>query len=173
MDCSGDEEEEQFFESLEEMLSPSDSGSEAADNETGCRNADVRSKYEIWKRAPSSIQERRQRFLVRMGLANPSELGNQVNSTSAESTCSTETANIPNGIERLRENSGAVLRTAGSSGRKTHSKNLINIGLREVQVEYIEILSWPRLYIKLCQPHEYLINIMESSLLFLPLTNFS
>lgn len=134
MDCSGDEEDEQFFESLEEMVSPSDSGSEAADNETGCRNADARSKYEIWKRAPSSIQERRQRFLVRMGLANPSELGNQVNSTSAESTCSTETANSPNGIERLRENSGAVLRTAGSSGRKTHCKNVINIGLREGSV---------------------------------------
>ena len=153
----------------------------------GCKIAYARPKYEIWKRAPSSIQERRQRFLVWMDLANPNELenqvnstsvessnlGNQVSSTSAESTSSTETANSPSGIERLRENSGVVLRTSGSSGRKTHCKNLINIGFREVQAEYIEILSWPCLYIKLCEPHEYLINIMESSLLFLPLTNFS
>jgi hypothetical protein len=131
MDGSGDEEDEQFFESLEEMVSPSESGSEAADNEMGCRNADARSKYEIWKRAPSSIQERRQRFLVQMGLANPREIGDQVNSTSAESTCSTETLDSPNGIERLKEDSGAVLRTAGSSGRKTHCQNVINIGLRQ------------------------------------------
>lgn len=131
MDGPGDEEDEQFFESLEEMVLPSDSGSEAADNEMGCRNAYARSKYEIWKREPSSIQERRQRFLIQMGLANPDKPGDQVNSTSSESTCSLETPNSPNGIERLRENSGAVLRTAGSSGGKTHCRNVINIGLRE------------------------------------------
>ena len=58
MDGLGDEEDEQFFESLDEMVSPSDSGSEAADNEMGCRNAYARLKCEIWKRDPSSIQER-------------------------------------------------------------------------------------------------------------------
>ena len=113
------------------MLSPSHSGSKAADNEMGCRNAYARSKYEIWKREPSSIQERRQRFLIQMGLANPDNPGDQVNSTSSESTCSLETPNSPNGIERLREISGAGLRTAGSSGGKTHCRNVINIGLRE------------------------------------------
>ena len=47
MDGPGDEEDEHLFESLEEMVSPSDPGSKAADNEMGCRNAYARLKYEI------------------------------------------------------------------------------------------------------------------------------
>lgn len=107
MDGSVDEESDQFFETLEEMASFSDSGSDNAENETSvCRNGDFKAKYEIWKREPISIQERRQMFLRDMGFIKVN------NSTSSEPDAD---SNQCLGIERLRENSGAVLRSSSES----------------------------------------------------------
>ncbi|KAH9317242.1 hypothetical protein KI387_019011 [Taxus chinensis] len=107
MDGSGDEESDQFFETLEEMASVSDSGSDSAENETTiCKNADLKAKYEIWKKEPISIQERRQTFLREMGFIKVN------NFISLEPDVDSKQCL---GIERLRENSGAVLRSSTRS----------------------------------------------------------
>ncbi|GLJ55851.1 hypothetical protein SUGI_1199250 [Cryptomeria japonica] len=107
MDRSVDEESDQFFETLEEMASFSDSGSDCAENETSVRrNGDLKAKYEIWQKEPTSIQERRQMFLREMGFIKAN------NSTSLEPDAD---PNQCPGIERLRENSGAVLRSSSES----------------------------------------------------------
>eukprot|EP00252_Welwitschia_mirabilis_P027961 TRINITY_DN9847_c0_g2_i2.p1 TRINITY_DN9847_c0_g2~~TRINITY_DN9847_c0_g2_i2.p1 ORF type:complete len:633 (-),score=116.58 TRINITY_DN9847_c0_g2_i2:31-1929(-) len=73
MDNSSDEEEDQFFESFEEIASRSDS--EISEKENSSVDYRIRfsfseynAKYEIWNQVPDSIEERRQRLFQGMGL---------------------------------------------------------------------------------------------------------
>ncbi|KAI5057099.1 hypothetical protein GOP47_0027114 [Adiantum capillus-veneris] len=75
MDSSSEEEDEQFFETLEDIASSSDadSGSEkryhsnASQHVANASSAPF-SKYDVWKNSPGSILERRQRLFMQMGL---------------------------------------------------------------------------------------------------------
>ncbi|MCO5592178.1 hypothetical protein L7F22_046174 [Adiantum nelumboides] len=76
MDSSTEEEDEQFFETLEDIASSSDADSGAEERckakESSQIVADASSalfsKYDVWRNSPGSILERRQRLFMQMGL---------------------------------------------------------------------------------------------------------
>ncbi|XP_042481169.1 uncharacterized protein LOC122061775 [Macadamia integrifolia] len=104
--CSEDE-EDRFFESREELASLSESGSDrrhSFESSSGPVNWVSGSfQYEVWVKIPESIRERRNKFMKWMGLnldgttVDDSRVGSLVHEVE---------------IERITENSGAVLRSS-------------------------------------------------------------
>lgn len=104
------EEEDQFFDTREDITSMSDSGSDCQENlDSDWRNADsvpVSFGCEVWFKNPESIRERRSKFLKWMGLG----LDHSV-SEAPDELISPE---LKAEIDRITENSGAVLRMSTS-----------------------------------------------------------
>ncbi|KAB1215515.1 WD repeat-containing protein 44 [Morella rubra] len=106
-----EEEEDQFYDTREEISSMSDwslDGSEECS--TSIRHSDILLHSfwnEIWFKNPESVQERRHRFLKWMGL----DL--DWNSVLREDLGDVSDVNTGLGIRRIMENSGTVLRTSG------------------------------------------------------------
>lgn len=87
-------EESQFFDALEHIAQESDLVSDCSYWE-----------YDVWINAPQSVEERRREFIKRMGLEGEIAVDSCVNSK----------GNLFIGdIDRIREDSGAVLRTCSS-----------------------------------------------------------
>ncbi|KAH9719017.1 hypothetical protein KPL70_005665 [Citrus sinensis] len=109
---SNEEEEEQFFDTLEEISYVSDRDSDCSE---GCSSsvdhlADsvlCYSQSEIWTGYPRSVNERRSKFLKLMGFILDQSLMNAEDSED-ESRVRTQLD-----VDRITENSGAVLRTSG------------------------------------------------------------
>lgn len=105
------EEEDQFFDTREEISSVSDRDSGCSE---GCssrvelvNSVSAYSKYEIWTKYPESVYERRRKFLKLMSLSLDRNL------MDTEDSDDVSYDNIQLDIDRVTENSGAVLRTSG------------------------------------------------------------
>ncbi|KAL4188242.1 hypothetical protein AMTRI_Chr09g22920 [Amborella trichopoda] len=113
--CS-DEEEDHFFDTREEITSLSDSGSdyaEATENHSGFSELIYGNiLYEVWLNKPGTIRERREKFLRMMGLARNGETLDS----------SSENGEIP-GVERLKDNSGAVLMSSDFESNFSSSRS--------------------------------------------------
>ncbi|KAM1407542.1 hypothetical protein ACFX2F_002107 [Malus domestica] len=103
---SGEEEDCGFFDAEEEIASTSDAGSETIetfDSTSSFINwVPAAFPYDLWNRTPGSVKERRAKFLEWMGLSVDQSLGE--NSVEIAS-------DVAGVVERVGEDSGAVLRT--------------------------------------------------------------
>ncbi|KAJ9681122.1 hypothetical protein PVL29_020152 [Vitis rotundifolia] len=104
------EEEDQFFDTREDITSVSDSGSDCQENlDSEWRNTDFVSDSfgcEVWIKNPESIRERRTKFLKWMGLG--------VDHVVREVPEEFISAELKGEIDRITENSGAVLGMSSS-----------------------------------------------------------
>ncbi|KAF5478025.1 hypothetical protein F2P56_004618 [Juglans regia] len=111
MGSYSEEEDDQFYDSREEISSVSDWGLDfSEDSSSGIGHIDsVLGSFwnEIWTKNPESVQERRHRFLKWMGLSLDWD------SVMREDLGGEPDHRIEMGIDRVVENSGAVLRTSG------------------------------------------------------------
>ncbi|XP_010267520.1 PREDICTED: 2-deoxy-glucose resistant protein 2 [Nelumbo nucifera] len=118
--CS-EEEEDRFFDSREDLTS-SDSGSncqENFDSNPGFLGlASGSFLYHVWIQNPGSIHERRKKFLKWMGLSS--------DRTVMEDCGHPSTSNIEVEMDRITENSGAVLRYSGFEDRFSSSRSSIS-----------------------------------------------
>lgn len=109
--CEKEEEEEQFFDSREEISSVSDLGS--VWSEDFCSSDDFEnivsnsSQYDVWIKNPESVNDRRRRFLKWMGLSLDQ------NSVIGEELGDEFSDKVESSVYRMMDNSGAVLRTSG------------------------------------------------------------
>ncbi|XP_057950831.1 uncharacterized protein LOC131145653 [Malania oleifera] len=110
---SDDDKEFRFFDAQEDVLSVSSSGTdwlENSDSSNVCSDyasSDVQFCYDAWIRSPGSIQERRSKFLDRMGLSLDRNVEN--NTVDLYGYVGEE-------VDRVRKSSGAVLRTSNFVG---------------------------------------------------------
>lgn len=111
MGSYSEEEEDQFYDTREEISSVLDWGLDGSgDCSSSIGHSDSVSgslRYGIWIKNPESVQERRRRFLKWMGLSV------DWNSVMREDLGDGLDDKIEVGIDRIMENSGAVLRTTG------------------------------------------------------------
>ncbi|XP_040989705.1 uncharacterized protein LOC121237161 [Juglans microcarpa x Juglans regia] len=111
MGSYSEEEEDQFYDTCEELSSVSDWGSDCSENSSSSiGNFDtVLGSFcdEIWTKNPESVQERRHRFLKLMGLSI------YCNSVMREDLGDGSDEKIETDVDRIMENSGAVLKTSG------------------------------------------------------------
>ncbi|KAK9161070.1 hypothetical protein Syun_007411 [Stephania yunnanensis] len=111
----GGEEEDQFFDTREEISSVSDSGSDCFDDfncghtaSSGPVNlGDGRFDYEIWTKNPVSVEERRQNFFDWLGLSMCKTSKDEHSGDSIENEA-------PFNVDRVRERCGAVLANSDS-----------------------------------------------------------
>lgn len=107
--CSEDNsEEDQFFDSKEDISSVSDSGSDCAEgsdsNGQFINWVSGNLHYEVWIAKPDSVRERRDKFFKWMGLGNSDQIEKRESiDLSSE---------IVNDTNRITETSGAVLRSS-------------------------------------------------------------
>ncbi|KAH9774982.1 hypothetical protein KPL71_006262 [Citrus sinensis] len=109
---SNEEEEEQFFDTCEEISYVSDRDSDCSE---GCSSSVEHladsvlcySQSEIWTGYPQSVNERRSKFLKLMGFILDQSLMN------AEDLEDESRVRTQLDVDRITENSGAVLRTSG------------------------------------------------------------
>lgn len=120
MDSSSDEENEQFFETLEDIASSSDAESSAEEkNRTNSSHDGANaysatfSKYDVWKNSPGSILERRQRLFMQMGLKLEQE--DSENSEVLLDTAPTGSFPAPASFNPKNEHSGQNHRNADCS----------------------------------------------------------
>ncbi|KAG6655201.1 WD repeat-containing protein YMR102C-like [Carya illinoinensis] len=111
MGSLSEDEEYRFFDAQEEMASISDATSDSIEISQSSSSsfnfgAFDTCPYDIWNRSPGSVTERRSKFLDWMGLG----LDGIARENSAD-VCSDVPDQV---IDRIRESSGAVLRTSGS-----------------------------------------------------------
>ncbi|CAL5442779.1 unnamed protein product [Camellia sinensis] len=103
-------EEDQFFDTCDEITSVSDLGSDCSGHCCSCSelpNCVVNSLgYEFWTKTPESADQRRNRFFKWMGLSLDQ---NQIEKEESRDLLCDE---IKMGIERINEDSGAVLRNS-------------------------------------------------------------
>jgi WD40 repeat protein len=101
--------EYRFFDAQEDISSTSDSNADSIElSEASC-------SYDIWIRSPGSVKERRSKFLDWMGLSlDPIGHENSVD------VCSDAPEEV---VDRIRENSGAVLRDVGFEGEFCSSRS--------------------------------------------------
>ncbi|KAA8516197.1 hypothetical protein F0562_019376 [Nyssa sinensis] len=103
------EEDDQFFDTREDITSVSDSGSDGPDNfDFDSRVVDLVPEgigYEFWIKNPETIRERRNKFLLWMGLSSEETLEKGPEGTNCDE--------LKVESERIAETSGAVLRTSG------------------------------------------------------------
>lgn len=108
---SNEEEEEQFFDTREEISYASDRNSDCSEaRSSSVELADSVLCYlqsEIWTRYPQSVSERRSKFLELMGFILDQS------SMNAEDSEDESRVKIQLDVDRITENSGAVLRTSG------------------------------------------------------------
>lgn len=129
-------EDDQFFDSREDIISVSDSGSdclENSDSDVAVLDALPRELgYDVWVRNPSSIHERRGKFFRWMGLS-----GEQLEKEDVGDGCCDE---IEVDTDRLRDNGEAVLRsssfndglsTCGSYVSRCSSDDIVFDGVTE------------------------------------------
>ena len=113
------EEEDQFFDTREDIVSVSDSGSDCQENlDSEWRNTDfIPGSFgcEVWIKNPGSIRERRTKFLKWMGLG----ADHSVSKVPEEPISGQLNAEI----DRITENSGAVLGTSSSDGGFSSSQS--------------------------------------------------
>ncbi|KAK9082472.1 hypothetical protein Syun_031396 [Stephania yunnanensis] len=111
----GGEEEDQFFDTREEISSVSDSGSDCFDDfncghtaSSGPVNlGDGRFDYEMWTKNPVSVEERRQNFFNWLGLSMCKTSKDEHSGDSIENEA-------PFNVDRVREHCGAVLANSDS-----------------------------------------------------------
>ncbi|KAM2484915.1 hypothetical protein ACFX1W_042351 [Malus domestica] len=100
---SEEEEDCGFFDAQEEIASTSDAGSETVEifdsNSSFTNWVPAGCPYDVWNRTPGSVKERRVKFLEWMGLSTDRETSVEIAS------------DVAGEVERVRESSGAVLRT--------------------------------------------------------------
>lgn len=105
---SNEEEEEQFFDTREEISDRDLDCSEGCSSSVELANSvSYYSQSEIWTRYPQSVNERRSKFLKLMGFLFDQNLMN------AEDSEDESRVKIQLDVDRITENSGAVLRTSG------------------------------------------------------------
>lgn len=112
--CS-EEEEDHFYDTLEEISSGSDCGSDCSEDRSSSIGNSVNV---IWTKKPESVQERRRRFLKWMDLTTDR------NSVVRDDQGDGFDDNIEVGIRRIMENGGAVLRTSGIDEGSSLSKSV-------------------------------------------------
>lgn len=106
-----EDEQYQFFDAHDDMdaASLSDSGSDCNDNpnsSSGFNNYASRAfQYDVWAGSPGSVKERRNKFLNWMGLS--------LDRFSHDNSVDVCSDSLGGGVDRVRESSGAVLRTLG------------------------------------------------------------
>lgn len=112
MGSLSEDEEYRFFDAQEDIASISDASSDSVEaSEVSC-------SYDIWIRSPRSIKERRSEFLGRMGLSL-----DRTGSKNSGDICSDGTEEV---VDRISENSGAVLRTSGFRGEFCSSRSSLS-----------------------------------------------
>nr|DAD36200.1 TPA_asm: hypothetical protein HUJ06_006840 [Nelumbo nucifera] len=119
--CS-EEEEDRFFDSREDLTPLSDSGSDCPENidsNSGLLGwASGGFLYEVWIKNPLSIHERRDKFLKWMGLS--------LDRTVRDDSKHPLTDEIEVELDRITENSGAVLRHSDSEDGFSSSRSSIS-----------------------------------------------
>lgn len=98
--------EDQFYDTREDLSSVSDWGADCCEDCSPI--ASVFSRYECWSKNPESVHERRHRFLKWMGLDLDRNL-----SMTEESDDGFFVDRSRTGIDRMKEDSGVVLRSSG------------------------------------------------------------
>jgi WD40 repeat protein len=102
MGSLSEDEEHRFFDAQEDISWISDANSDSIEvSEASC-------SYDIWIRSPGSVKERRSKFLNWMGLSL-----DRIGRENPVDVCSDAPEEV---VDRIRENSGAVLRTLGFEG---------------------------------------------------------
>ncbi|KAK7358482.1 hypothetical protein VNO77_00410 [Canavalia gladiata] len=96
-----EEEDDQFYDTREELCSVSDGGSDCSESDESSSGNGHVTRYQVWTKNPESVHQRRLNFLRWMGLESDS------NSMKGE-----ELADPSIGIDRITATSGAVLRTS-------------------------------------------------------------
>ncbi|XXG43285.1 hypothetical protein AAC387_Pa01g3355 [Persea americana] len=108
MEICGNDQEDRFFDSKEEVASISDSGSDCADGlDSNGRSFEWVSgnfRYEVWMETPKSVDERRDKFLKWMDVDSDS---NRVDRSGKAISLSGESGID---VDRVTKTSGAVLR---------------------------------------------------------------
>ncbi|KAH7513687.1 hypothetical protein FEM48_Zijuj11G0007400 [Ziziphus jujuba var. spinosa] len=117
INCS-DEQEDQFYDTREDLSSVSDWGSDCSeDSSFGVLG---RLGYEIWAKNLDGVQERRHKFLKWMGI----DLDRDFNMREEmEDECYDKTEL---GIDRIAENGGAVLRNSGLEEDVSSSRSIMS-----------------------------------------------
>ncbi|KAL5738638.1 hypothetical protein ACOSP7_031399 [Xanthoceras sorbifolium] len=119
MGSLSEDEECRFFDASEDIASisgGSSDGNEVLESYCGLDNRVESSfQYDVWIRSPRSVEERRSKFLDWMGGSLDQSLGDN----------SVEVVSLDGDVDRIRESSGAVLRTPGIREEfcSTHSVN--------------------------------------------------
>lgn len=109
MGSLSEDEEYRFFDAQEDIASISDANSDSIEvSEASC-------SYDIWIRSPGSIKERRSKFLDWMGLSL-----DRIGRENSVDVCSDAPEEV---VDRIRGNSGAVLRTSGFEGEFCSSRS--------------------------------------------------
>lgn len=120
------EEEDRFFDTHEDITSVSDSGSDGPEifdfNPGVVDFVPSGIGFEVWLKCPESIYERRNNFLKQMGLSSAENEKEGTRDTKREVE-----------IERVMENSGAVLRNSGFDDGYSSSQSSMSYWSNEAQ----------------------------------------
>lgn len=105
--CDEREREDQFYDAREDLSSVSDWDSDCSDD---CKSrVSSRLRYEVWAEKLGGVMERRRKFLKWMGLDSDQDL-----ITKEDTRRGVSCDEIELDVDRVKENSGAVLRTSAS-----------------------------------------------------------
>lgn len=105
--CDEREREDQFYDAREDLSSVSDWDSDCSDD---CKTSvSSRLRYEVWAEKLGGVMERRRKFLKWMGLDSDQDL-----ITKEDTRRGVSCDEIELDVDRVKENSGAVLRTSAS-----------------------------------------------------------
>lgn len=113
-----DEQEDQFYDTREDLSSVSDWDSDCSEDSSS--SVLGRLRYEGWSQNPDNVQERRRKFVKWMGLDLDRDF---ITSEEIEDVLSDKTEL---GIDRITEYGGAVLRTSGFDQEFTSSLSTIS-----------------------------------------------
>ena len=114
MGSFSEDEENGFFDAQEDIASISDSNSDGFDSNSHFNGwVPDTLLYDVWNRSPGSVKERRDSFFKWMGLDS-----NQIGMDNLEET----------EVDRVREDSEAVLRSSGFENEFFSSRSLVSCG---------------------------------------------